>query len=90
MDVRDRLFLLLVILREDGIAACVRTLTDGRLEVWLGDEDAVRGYALFAPGAYAEAWSWLAQKAANAYPASGFARVRLTLRAWGAESRTRM
>ena len=74
---------LLKILNDCGICAAARVLSDGRIEMWLGDgERGIRASAVFSARELEAATRWLSMTAARLYPDSHFARVRATLYGW--------
>lgn len=83
LDMERTLVQLLRVLNECGICAAARVLSDGRIEMWLGDgERGIRASAVFSAQELEAAISWLSATAARLYPDSQFARVRKMLAAW--------
>jgi hypothetical protein len=73
----------LKVLNDSGIAAAARMLSDGRVEVWLGDtERGIRSSALFSGVQLDEAARWLSESAVRLYPGSSYARVAGLISGW--------
>jgi hypothetical protein len=82
------LLLYIRILRDSGIIANARVLSDGRVELWLGDATAgIRASAVFARKELGQAARWLAARAVDLYPESRFARVQRLISRWTADAR---
>lgn len=78
-------FRLIRVLRESDITAAARVLSDGRIEVWLGDARyGIRASAVFSRQELDEAARWLSLHAVRLYPASQYARVSRLISRWEA------
>ena len=70
-------------LNDSGIVAAARVLSDGRVEVWVGDaERGIRSSALFSRLELDEAAHWLSESAVRLYPHSSYARVSQLISGW--------
>jgi len=70
-------------LNDSGICAAARMLSDGRVEVWLGDAEwGIRSSALFAGAELDAAARWLYENAVRLYPQSPFARTARLISRW--------
>lgn len=77
------LFRLIRVLCESDITAAARVLSDGRIEVWLGDAQyGIRASAVFSRQELDESVRWLSFHAVRLYPASQYARVSNLLSGW--------
>lgn len=73
----------LKVINDSGIAAAARKLSDGRVEVWLGDaERGIRCSALFSEAELDEAARWVSESAVRLYPRSSYARVAELISGW--------
>ena len=82
-DMERTLVHLLKVLNECGICAAARVLSDGRIEMWLGDgERGIRASAVFSAQELESAARWLSSTAVRLYPDSHFARVGRILSGW--------
>lgn len=82
-DMERTLVHLLKVLNECGICAAARVLSDGRIEMWLGDgERGIRASAVFSAQELDIAMRWLSATASRLYPDSHFARVGRMLSRW--------
>lgn len=73
----------LKVINDSGIAAAARMLSDGRVEVWLGDaERGIRSSALFSSSELDDAAHWVSESAARLYPRSSYARVSELISGW--------
>ena len=80
------LFQLIKALNESGIRAAARPLSDGRVELWLGDAGGIRASALFTRPELNEAARWLKTNAVAIFPDSRFARVQRTMDGWSGKT----
>lgn len=70
-------------LNESGISAAARLLSDGHVEVWLGDAEwGVRSSALFSGEELDVAARWLSDNAVRLYPDSHYAAVARLISGW--------
>jgi hypothetical protein len=81
------LFRLIRVLCESEITAAARVLSDGRIEVWLGDAQyGIRASAVFSRQELDEAANWLSVNAVKLYPDSQYARVSRLVSGWVASA----
>ncbi len=74
---------MLKILNASHVCAAARVLSDGSVEVWLGDADyGIRASALFSRSEMDLAARWLSDNAVKFYPRSPHARVARLLSGW--------
>jgi hypothetical protein len=77
----------LQVLNDSRICAAARVLSDGRIEVWLGDaEHGIRGSAMFEPTQLDQAARWLSDNAVKFFPESRYARVSRLISVWVMET----
>ena len=73
----------LKVLNDSGICAAARMLSDGRVEVWLGDAEwGIRSSALFSGAELDAAARWLSESAVRLYPQSSYARTAQLISCW--------
>jgi hypothetical protein len=77
----------LQVLNDSRICAAARVLSDGRVEVWLGDSEfGIRGSAVYGASELDQAARWLSDNAVKFFPDSRYARISRLISSWVMET----